>query len=115
MNWIHEGLMEHLPATVTVSGVVMEVKEDSVSCIGGVSVFTKFIKNEKDDTFIVTEDSSITCTDISGRFSISEVVRNSRMIPIAFQIDKYKSKVIEIHVSPETNEQNVSVIIQLYQ
>ena len=113
MKRIQDRLIENLSATVTVSGVVMEINENSVSCIGGVSVLTRFI--EGDGKFEPTKESSMTCTDISGKFSISEFVADSRELPIAFQIDKYKSKVIEIHVSPETNEQNVSVIIQLYQ
>ena len=83
MNWIHEGLMEHLPATVTVSGVVMEINENSVSCIAGVSVLTRFI--EEDGKFIPTKESSVTCTDYSGKFSISEIVTNIRKVPFVFQ------------------------------
>ncbi len=119
---------EHLPATVTVSGVVMEVNENTVSCLGAVSVFTRFIEDERDGRFVPTEESAITCTDISGRFNISDVVTFTdisgrfnisdvaaftRTLPIMFQVDKYIPKSILIHVNPETNEQNVSVIIQL--
>lgn len=102
---------KHLPATVTVSGVVMEINENSVSCIGGVSVLTRFIEGE--GKFMPTEESSIACTDISGKFSISEVVTDLREVPIVFQIDKFETKCISIYVSPETNEQDVSVVIQL--
>ena len=126
MKRIQDRLIENLSATVTVSGVVMEINENSVSCIGGVSVLTRFI--EEDGKFIPTKESSVTCTDNSGKFSISEIVTNIRKVPIVFQsgittdlrevpivfqIDKFEAKCISIYISPETNEQDVSVVIQL--
>lgn len=91
--------MEGIETLVTVSGVVMEIGAESTSCISGVEITTSILRDGKP---IAGYESSLAWSDMSGWFSISDMVPNPGVLQLSF---RYDNKVIS----------NMSVSAQQYQ
>lgn len=92
-----------MPAMVTVDGVIMNITQDSVSCLAGITID------------ISTPNSPIlrTYSDQSGKFSITEVVNErEKGLIISFSDKEYSFRSITIPIIEEVNEVHMDVIIQ---
>jgi hypothetical protein len=104
-----ELLMQGIPTTVTVSGVVMEITEEWVSCLSGVEITTSVLRDGKP---IPDHDSSLTCSDLSGRFKISDIVTNPDELQLSFGYNKSTFTDMTISTDKYSNELSVNVIVE---
>jgi hypothetical protein len=92
-----------IPAMVTVDGVIMNITHESVSCLAGVTIEASTLSSPK----------LITYSDQSGKFSITEVVKErEKGLIISFSDKEYSFSSIEIPIIEEINEVHINVIIQ---
>lgn len=93
----------NIPAMVTVDGVIMNITQDSVTCLAGVEV----------EAVSGSSPALKTSSDQSGRFTITEVIKKrADGLQIICTDKNYSFERIVIPLIEEVYEVHIDVIIQ---
>ena len=104
--------MEGIETLVTVSGVVMKIEAESASCISGVEITTSILREGKP---IAGYESSLAWSDMSGWFSISDMVPYPGVLQISFRYDNEAFSEMLVSAQQYQKQIDISAIIEYSQ